>query len=94
MALPLSAINTMLCGLLFNLKSLFQVDISFYHGFFASLSVILVSELGDKTWFIAVIMSMRHSRLTVFLGAMAALGIMTVLSGEQSINKCNQSKSL
>ena len=38
-------------------------DISFYHGFLASFSVIVVSELGDKTWFIAVIMAMRHSRL-------------------------------
>uniref|UniRef100_A0A1I7WTL8 GDT1 family protein n=1 Tax=Heterorhabditis bacteriophora TaxID=37862 RepID=A0A1I7WTL8_HETBA len=56
------------------------MDISFYHGFLASLSVIIVSELGDKTWFIAVIMSMRHSRLTVFLGAMSALVLMTVLS--------------
>ncbi|KAK6055292.1 hypothetical protein COOONC_07204 [Cooperia oncophora] len=59
-----------------------EYDISFYHGFLASLSVIIVSELGDKTWFIAVIMAMRHSRLTVFSGAMGALALMTVLSGE------------
>lgn len=39
-----------------------QLDITFYHGFIASFSVIVVSELGDKTWFIAVIMAMRHSR--------------------------------
>ncbi|PIO57228.1 hypothetical protein TELCIR_21368, partial [Teladorsagia circumcincta] len=57
-----------------------DLDISFYHGFLASLSVIIVSELGDKTWFIAVIMAMRHSRLTVFSGAMGALALMTVLS--------------
>lgn len=57
-----------------------ELDISFYHGFLASLSVIIVSELGDKTWFIAVIMAMRHSRLTVFTGAMAALALMTILS--------------
>jgi len=36
--------------------------------------------LGDKTWFIAAIMAMRHSRITVFSGAMAALALMTVLS--------------
>ncbi|CAD6188385.1 unnamed protein product [Caenorhabditis auriculariae] len=57
-----------------------ELDISFYHGFLASFSVIVVSELGDKTWFIAVILSMRHSRLTVFAGAIAALALMTVLS--------------
>ncbi|KAJ1373781.1 hypothetical protein KIN20_036288 [Parelaphostrongylus tenuis] len=61
-------------------KSLIDIDISFYHGFLASFSVIIVSELGDKTWFIAVILAMRHSRLTVFTGAMTALALMTVLS--------------
>lgn len=54
--------------------------LSFFHGFVASLSVILVSELGDKTFFIAAIMAMRHSRVTVFTGAIAALALMTVLS--------------
>ncbi|KAL3117137.1 hypothetical protein niasHT_007540 [Heterodera trifolii] len=52
----------------------------FYHAFIASLSVIIVSELGDKTWFIAAILAMRHSRLTVFAGAIAALAVMTVFS--------------
>ncbi|KAE9556077.1 hypothetical protein FO519_000711 [Halicephalobus sp. NKZ332] len=56
------------------------LDISFYHAFIASLSVIIVSELGDKTWFIAAIMAMRHSRFAVFAGAMGALALMTVLS--------------
>ena len=46
----------------------------------ASISVIIVSELGDKTFFIAAIMAMRHSRFIVFLGAIGALGLMTVLS--------------
>ena len=46
----------------------------------AALSVIIVSELGDKTFFIAAIMSMRHPRLVIFTGAMLALGLMTVLS--------------
>lgn len=50
------------------------------HAFVASFSVIIVSELGDKTFFIAAIMAMRHPRLTVFAGAIAALALMTVLS--------------
>jgi len=57
------------------------IDASFLHAFVASLSVIIVSELGDKTFFIAAILAMRHSRLVVFGGAIAALGLMTVLSG-------------
>ncbi|OZC11547.1 hypothetical protein X798_01405 [Onchocerca flexuosa] len=57
-----------------------SLDLTLYHALIASISVIVVSELGDKTWFIAAIMAMRHSRLTVFCGAMAALILMTLLS--------------
>ncbi|XP_003741631.1 transmembrane protein 165 [Galendromus occidentalis] len=53
---------------------------NFWHGFVSSLSVIIVSEIGDKTFFIAAIMSMRHKRLVVFAGAITALIIMTILS--------------
>ena len=53
----------------------------FVHGFIASLSMIIVSELGDKTFFIAAIMSMRHSRVVVLAGALGALVAMTILSG-------------
>lgn len=53
---------------------------NFLHGFVSSLSVIVVSEIGDKTFFIAAIMAMRHRRVIVFLGATSALIIMTVLS--------------
>ncbi|KAH3829904.1 transmembrane protein 165-like [Dreissena polymorpha] len=52
----------------------------FLHGFIASLSMIIVSELGDKTFFIAAIMAMRHSRATVLAGALGALVVMTFLS--------------
>lgn len=52
----------------------------FSQAFAASLSVIIVSELGDKTFFIAAIMAMRHSRGIIFAGAICALGLMTVLS--------------
>lgn len=57
-------------------------DLGFIHAFVAAISVIIVSELGDKTFFIAAIMAMRYNRLTVLLGAMLALGLMTCLSGE------------
>ena len=48
--------------------------------FTAGLLLITISELGDKTFFIAVILAMRHSRRLVFLGVLAALAAMTVLS--------------
>lgn len=57
-------------------------DVSFLHAFVETLSMILFSELGDKTFFIAAIMAMRHSRMIVFTGAIAALILMTVLSSK------------
>uniref|UniRef100_A0A7I4CXL2 GDT1 family protein n=1 Tax=Physcomitrium patens TaxID=3218 RepID=A0A7I4CXL2_PHYPA len=47
---------------------------------FTSLSMILVSEIGDETFIIAALMAMRHPRAVVLSGALSALIIMTVLS--------------
>jgi Ca2+/H+ antiporter, TMEM165/GDT1 family len=55
-------------------------NFGFIHAFFASVSVIVVSEIGDKTFFIAAIMAMKHSRFTVYSGAIFALFLMTLLS--------------
>lgn len=55
-------------------------QIKFLSAFVASLSTIVVSELGDKTFFIAAIMAMRNNRLTIFAAAISALMLMTVLS--------------
>ncbi len=52
----------------------------FLHGFLASIYVIIISELGDKTFFIAAILSIDHPRLVVYAGAMFALATMTILS--------------
>lgn len=50
--------------------------------FTASLLLITAAELGDKTFFVAVILAMRHSifRSLIFWGVLAALGLMTVVS--------------
>lgn len=37
----------------------------FLEGLFKSGTMILISEIGDKTFFIAAIMAMRHARTTV-----------------------------
>ena len=57
-----------------------EANLGFTHAFVASISVIIVSEIGDKTFFIAAILAMKHSRFTVFAGAISALGLMTFLS--------------
>ena len=37
-------------------------------------------QIGDKTFFIAAVLAMRHSRAVIFTGAVGALALMTVLS--------------
>lgn len=51
-----------------------------FHSFVLSFTMIIFSEIGDKTFLVAVVMSMRHSRILVFSAALSALGAMTVLS--------------
>ncbi len=48
--------------------------------FTAGLLLITISELGDKTFFIAMILSMRHPRRLVVAGVISALALMTILS--------------
>jgi hypothetical protein len=50
------------------------------HAFVLSFTMIIISELGDKTFLIAALMAMRHPRGVVFFAAFASLLIMTVLS--------------
>ena len=42
--------------------------------------MIILSEIGDKTFLIAAILAMRHPRLLVFAGAFSSLLVMSVLS--------------
>ena len=50
------------------------------HSFLLSLTMILFSEIGDKTFLIAALMAMKHDRLLVFSAALSALIGMTILS--------------
>lgn len=49
--------------------------------FLMAISMIAVSEIGDKTFLIAALMAMRHARWLVFTSAASSLAIMTILSG-------------
>jgi Uncharacterized protein family UPF0016 len=49
-------------------------------GFVESLSLVFLSELGDKTFFIAGLLAMRVGKAISFVGSVAALGLMTVIS--------------
>lgn len=54
--------------------------LTLFSAFAQSFSSIIVSELGDKTFFIAAIMSMRYNRIAVLAGALLALLVMTFIS--------------
>lgn len=49
--------------------------------FYMSVSMIVVSEIGDKTFLIAALMAMKHLRIVVFSAAFLSLAVMTVLLG-------------
>ncbi|XP_076918108.1 GDT1-like protein 3 [Bidens hawaiensis] len=63
-------------------KAVLNLDpgLGIFDAFFASFSMILVSEIGDETFIIAALMAMRHPKSIVLSGALSALFVMTILS--------------
>ncbi|KAG2662932.1 hypothetical protein I3760_16G004000 [Carya illinoinensis] len=53
---------------------------SVVQGFTKSLAMTVLSEIGDKTFFAAAILAMRHPRRLVLAGCLSALIVMTILS--------------
>lgn len=51
-----------------------------FHSFILSMTMILFSEVGDKTFLVAALMAMKHDRIVVFTAAFGALITMTILS--------------
>jgi putative Ca2+/H+ antiporter (TMEM165/GDT1 family) len=49
-------------------------------GFYQAFSLVFLSEIGDKTFFIAGLLAMKTSRFISFVGSMAALAVMTLIS--------------
>jgi putative Ca2+/H+ antiporter (TMEM165/GDT1 family) len=45
-----------------------------------ALLLIFLAEIGDKTFFVAMILAMKYDQSAVFVGSMAALALMTILS--------------
>ncbi|KAK9815128.1 hypothetical protein WJX73_008234 [Symbiochloris irregularis] len=55
-------------------------DKAFREGAVSGFLLILFSELGDKTFFIALLLSLNKSKAAVFTGTFGALAIMSVIS--------------
>jgi putative Ca2+/H+ antiporter (TMEM165/GDT1 family) len=62
------------------LNSYIQIENQNLQYFLLSFIIILVSEIGDKTFFIAALLAMKHSPVTVFCGSFLSLALMSVLS--------------
>ncbi|KAA8529195.1 hypothetical protein F0562_034006 [Nyssa sinensis] len=56
------------------------MSLSVVQGFTKSLIMTVLSEIGDKTFFAAAILAMRHPRRLVLSGCLSALIVMTILS--------------
>ncbi|KAM9914588.1 hypothetical protein OXX69_000509 [Metschnikowia pulcherrima] len=52
-----------------------------FESFYMAISMIIVSEIGDKTFLIAALMSMKHPKYVVFSAGFSSLALMTILSG-------------
>lgn len=52
----------------------------FWKSFTSAMAMIFATEIGDKTFFIAAVLSMKYDRGAVFGGAIFALVVMTILS--------------
>ena len=55
-------------------------DVTDSSGFVQSFLLIFVSEIGDKTFFIAGLLAAKYGRLISFGGSIAALAVMTIIS--------------
>ncbi|KAF6254377.1 hypothetical protein COO60DRAFT_1642411 [Scenedesmus sp. NREL 46B-D3] len=55
-------------------------DSQFTEGFVSGLLLIFFSEIGDKTFFIALLLALKQDRSAVFVGTFGALAIMTLIS--------------
>jgi len=55
-------------------------DESQMHVLLSAFTMIIFSEIGDKTFLIAAILAMKHPRMIVFAGAFGSLVVMSMLS--------------
>ncbi|XAR55839.1 hypothetical protein NMG60_11036053 [Bertholletia excelsa] len=56
------------------------MSLSLAQGFAKSIAMTVLSEIGDKTFFAAAILAMRHPRRLVLSGCLSALIVMTIFS--------------
>jgi len=62
-------------------SSIYSTVNRFSHtGFYQAFSLVLVSEIGDKTFFIAGLLAMKSGKVISFTGSIMALAAMTTLS--------------
>ncbi|XP_071735654.1 GDT1-like protein 5 [Rutidosis leptorrhynchoides] len=56
------------------------MSLSLVQGFSKSLAMTVLSEVGDRTFFLAAILAMSHPRRQVLAGCLSSTIVMTILS--------------
>ena len=69
------------------------VDSGFEQGLVSGFLLILFSELGDKTFFIALLLALKQNKGIVFAGTFGALAVMTVISVNPDHCDCTSKSS-
>ena len=49
-------------------------------GFYQAFSLVFLSEIGDKTFFVAGLLAAKLSRFISFVGSLGALAVMSIIS--------------
>lgn len=49
-------------------------------GFYQAFSLVFLSEIGDKTFFVAALLAAKLSRFISFVGSLGALAVMSIIS--------------
>lgn len=57
-------------------------ELDFHAGVAAAVFVTIMSEMGDKSFFMSAILAMRHSQTFTFLGSVLGQAIMTAVAGK------------
>jgi putative Ca2+/H+ antiporter (TMEM165/GDT1 family) len=83
-ALPVAAVATGLLGFQHSASAVSLLESlqakASSSGFVQAFLLIFVSEIGDKTFFIAGLLAAKYSRFISFVGSMGALAVMTIIS--------------
>lgn len=64
------------------IKIVESTELDFNTGAAAAVFVTIMSEMGDKSFFMSAILAMHHSQTLTFLGSVLGQAVMTAVAGK------------